>query len=109
MSAESHERHRFEKAVKSQAGRRLRAAKGEGRGVLYWVGMFGLVGWSVALPTVLGIALGIYLDDRWPSQVSWTLTLLLGGLLAGCLTAWRWLRAGGGEFQPDHSKEKNDS
>lgn len=56
------------------------------------LGMFGLVGWSVALPTVLGIALGIWLDSRSTSGYSWTLMLMIGGLLLGAITAWYWVR-----------------
>ena len=41
----------------------------------YGLGMFGLVGWSVAVPTVAGIALGIWIDRNWPGDVTWTLTL----------------------------------
>jgi len=85
------ETREFEDAIETQTRRRMRSLRGEQRGVLFWVGMFGLVGWSVALPTLLGTALGIYIDRRWPSTYSWTLTLLFAGLLFGCLTAWRWL------------------
>jgi ATP synthase protein I len=96
---------RFETAVKSQTRRRFRAAQGEGRGVLYWVGMFGLIGWSVALPTVLGIALGLYIDGRWESRFSWTLMLLFAGLVVGCLTAWRWMHS---ESPTESTKERNE-
>lgn len=54
--------------------------------------MFGLVGWSVAIPAVLGIALGIWLDRAFPSRLSWTLTLLIAGLVLGCLNAWYWIK-----------------
>lgn len=53
---------------------------------------FGMVGWSVALPTVLGIALGAWIDRRWPSPNSWTLMLLALGLMVGCANAWWWVQ-----------------
>ena len=53
--------------------------------------MMGLVGWSVAIPTLLGTALGLWLDRRYPGPHSWTLALLLGGLVLGCWNAWHWL------------------
>jgi ATP synthase protein I len=56
------------------------------------MGMFGLVGWSVAIPTLLGVALGWWLDDVWPQDFSWTLTFLIVGLGVGCLNAWFWVR-----------------
>jgi ATP synthase protein I len=53
--------------------------------------MSGLIGWSVALPTLAGAILGIWLDQRHPQKFSWTLTLLLAGLLLGCFNAWHWV------------------
>ena len=42
--------------------------------------MMGLIGWSVAVPTVLGAALGLWLDQHYPGTHSWTLALLMAGL-----------------------------
>lgn len=81
--------------VGSKAARRIKA-RGERRHNLWFgLGMFGLVGWSVAIPTVAGIALGLWLDRTWPSPISWTLTLLFVGMVLGCLNAWRWLKREG--------------
>lgn len=54
--------------------------------------MFGLVGWSVAVPTLLGIALGWWLDRHFPGPPSWTLMFLLLGLALGCYQAWQWIK-----------------
>jgi ATP synthase protein I len=77
--------------VASEVARRRRAEKNRGRGV--WVGldMMGLIGWSVVVPTLLGAALGIWLDDRHPGSYSWTLSLMGLGLVVGCLNAWQWV------------------
>ena len=58
-----------------------------------WLGlrMFGLVGWAVTIPTLLGIALGVWLDRQVQSRYSWTLMLLLIGLALGCFNAWYWV------------------
>ncbi len=61
----------------------------------YGLGMFGLVGWSVAVPVVAGIALGAWIDRRWPGEVSWTLTLLIGGAILGGFHAWYWIQREG--------------
>jgi len=61
----------------------------------YGLGMFGLVGWSVAVPIVAGIALGIWIDGKWPGEVSWTLTLLLAGAVLGAFNAWHWVQREG--------------
>lgn len=61
----------------------------------YGLGMFGLVGWSVAVPVVAGVALGGWIDRRWPGEVSWTLALLLAGALLGAFNAWYWVQREG--------------
>jgi ATP synthase protein I len=53
--------------------------------------MSGLIGWSVAVPTLAGVALGVWLDKRHPGTFSWTLALLVAGLMIGCLNAWFWV------------------
>jgi ATP synthase protein I len=70
-----------------KAARKLKARRDYTHGVWYGLGMMGLVGWSVATPTVLGAALGLWLDKRYPGPHSWTLTLLI----IGCLNAWHWV------------------
>lgn len=56
----------------------------------FWrsLALLGLVGWSVALPTLLGALAGAWVDHHWPSRFSWTLMLLVTGLVLGCLNAW---------------------
>ena len=51
----------------------------------------GLIGWSVAVPTLGGILLGVWLDRRYPGAFSWTLALLFAGLFIGCANAWYWV------------------
>ncbi len=81
----------FSRQVGDKASRKLRAQRHISRTIWYGLGMMGLVGWSVAVPTLLGAALGIWLDKRYPGSHSWTLTLLLIGLISGCFNAWHWV------------------
>ena len=53
--------------------------------------MFGVIGWSVAIPTVGGALLGGWLDRVAPQKFSWTLALILGGLVVGVIVAWDWV------------------
>jgi len=55
------------------------------------LGAFGVVGWSIALPTVDGALLGLWLDRVVPQRFSWTLALMLGGIALGALVAWDWI------------------
>lgn len=71
--------------------RRARAVRRGEESVWFGLGMFGLVGWSVSVPTLVFLALGIWIDRTWPSRYSWTLMLLLLGVGLGCLNAWYWL------------------
>jgi ATP synthase protein I len=78
-------------AVGEKAARKLRARRRREENVWFGLGMFGMVGWSVAMPTLALLALGIWVDRRWPSPYSWTLMLLLLGIGLGCLNAWYWV------------------
>lgn len=78
--------------VGRKAERKLRARREVERTAWFWLGMFGLVGWSIAIPALIGVALGVWIDQRWPGPVSWTLTLLIIGITIGCLNAWYWIK-----------------
>jgi ATP synthase protein I len=86
------ERDDFAGNLEKKVQRKLRARRQGDRGVWYGIGMMGLVGWAVAVPTLLFVALGIWMDRRWNDGVSWTLTLLLVGVVLGCLNAWFWVK-----------------
>ncbi len=79
-------------AITRKARRKLAARKRGERGAWFGLGMFGLVGWAVAVPTVLGTALGLWIDSATGSERSWTLALLLAGVAVGCLNAWYWIQ-----------------
>lgn len=80
----------FRRTVRDKAARKRRA-RDRRDDVWFWLGMFGLVGWSVATPTLAGVALGVWIDERTDTTVSWTLTLLVVGLAVGCGIAWYWI------------------
>jgi len=86
------ERQALDEEVGRQARRKLRARRRESRSAWFGLGMFGLVGWSVALPALIGTAVGLWLDERYPGEVSWTLTFLIIGVAVGCMNAWFWVR-----------------
>jgi len=81
--------------IARKARRMEEARKRRRESAWYGFGMFGLVGWSVAVPVVAGIALGIWIDKRWPGEVSWTLTFLIIGAMLGALNAWYWIQREG--------------
>jgi ATP synthase protein I len=69
----------------------LKARRHPGQGVWFGLGMMGLIGWSVVVPTLLGAGLGLWLDKHHPGGHSWTLALLVAGLVIGCANAWHWV------------------
>ena len=73
----------------------LRREKARGRrkdSVWAWLATFGLVGWTVVVPTVLGLALGRFLEDRIEGSVNFTITFLVVGAAVGLWMAWHWVR-----------------
>ncbi|PRC91929.1 AtpZ/AtpI family protein [Solimicrobium silvestre] len=81
----------FSRKVGEQEMRKLRAQRRTIQGVWFGLGMMGLVGWSVVVPTLVGAAIGIWIDKHYPAGHSWTLTLLITGLCLGCFNAWHWV------------------
>ena len=78
--------------VGAKAQRKLHARRSVTTGVWFGLGTMGLVGWSVVVPTLLGAALGIWLDKHHAmTRLSWTLALLMAGLVVGCFNAWHWV------------------
>ncbi|MEO8392270.1 MAG: AtpZ/AtpI family protein [Chloroflexota bacterium] len=94
----------FSREIGAKAERKLKARRNSASGVWFGLGTMGLIGWSVVVPTLLGTAFGIWLDNRHPGNHSWTLMLLVVGLLIGCLNAWHWVTKQDKEIQ----KEQDD-
>ena len=82
---------KFARKLGTAEKRKIHAREHKEESVWFGLGTFGLVGWSVAIPTLIGLALGIWLDSALPLGFSWTLTLLFAGIVAGCLNAWYWI------------------
>lgn len=55
------------------------------------LGVFGVIGWSIAIPTVAGAFLGMWLNRVAPQDFSWPIALILGGVVIGAIGAWRWI------------------
>ena len=81
----------FTQQVAAKEARKLRARQEHNQSLWFGLGLLGLIGWSIVVPTLLGLALGLWQDGRFPSQFSWTLMLMVAGLGLGCLNAWKWV------------------
>lgn len=91
VSATADEQNDFKRAVESKRRQKLKSKKDGRFPPLFGLGMFGVIGWSIVLSTLAGIAFGVWIDDMWPSQISWTVTMLFVGVTMGCANAWYWL------------------
>lgn len=80
----------FIRKVDEQSRRKLRSQKNP-ETVWFGLGMMGLIGWSVIVPTMLGAIFGSWLDKVRVTGHSWTLALIVAGLCLGCLNAWLWM------------------
>lgn len=93
-------------AIGLKAARKLKARRQRTQGVWVGLGMMGLVGWSVVVPTLLGAALGLWLDKHYPGSHPWTLALLMAGLVLGCFNAWVWVAK---EDKAMHEEQEEDN
>lgn len=95
----------FREQVKKKAQRKKGTLDNNKKSIWLGLGMMGIVGWSVVVPTVLGTALGIWLDKKYSQSFSWTLTFLIVGLFVGCMIAWHWVIK---EDKEMHEKKKEN-
>jgi ATP synthase protein I len=99
---------RLSEQIGLKAKRKLRAQRHSGMGRWFGLGMMGLIGWSIAIPTLLGTALGVWLDKHYGDERSWTLALLLAGLVLGCFTAWSWVNKEDQAIRDTNEDEEQD-
>jgi len=98
----------FSREVGAKAARKLKARRNPKQGVWFGLGMMGIIGWSVVVPTLLGTAVGVWLDNRHSGTHSWTLMLLVIGLVIGCLNAWHWVAKEDKEMRDEQENNKDE-
>jgi len=82
----------FTRKIGTKEARRIKGRTRKDNGLWFGLGVFGIIGWSVVIPTLIGTAIGIWIDRTWPSRFSWTLMLLIFGVGLGCFNAWYWVK-----------------
>ena len=90
QDADKSKANSFSKQIAEKEKRKLKALRTKNN-VWFGLGMMGMVGWSVVVPALLGTLSGVWLDKRYPQTFSWTLTLLIAGLITGSAIAWYWV------------------
>lgn len=82
---------RLDESVRLHRERRERAQREGRRSIGEDLAMIGVIGWTVVVPTLLGIFAGRWLDRRFATGIFWTLGLLVAGIAVGCVLAWQRL------------------
>lgn len=82
---------RLDEAVRRLRERRARASREGRRSIGQDLALIGVIGWTVVIPTLLGIYVGRLLDRLFRSGIFWTLGLLVVGVTLGCALAWQRL------------------
>jgi ATP synthase protein I len=82
----------FTKKIGAKEARKIKGKSQKDEGIWFGLGVFGIVGWSIVIPTLIGTAIGLWIDGAWPSRFSWTLMLMIMGVALGCLNAWYWVK-----------------
>lgn len=81
----------FSHKVGEKEDRKIKSLRENKKSVWFGLGMMGMIGWSVAVPALLGILIGLWLDRKYPQPFSWTLMLLVVGVFTGSILAWYWV------------------
>ncbi len=89
MIQKSEDHDRLDNAVRLRKDRRARWDREGERSVGRNLALIGVLGWSIIVPTLLGILAGRAIDRHVGSGVVFTCCFLVAGLALGCAIAWR--------------------
>ncbi|AVR44435.1 ATP synthase subunit [Christiangramia fulva] len=105
MRSDKEQDRDFSRKVGEKEERKIRSLRENKRSVWFGLGMMGMVGWSVAVPALLGVLTGLWLDKKYPQTFSWTLTLLVIGVFIGSIIAWYWVEKEDREIHNNKDQE----
>jgi ATP synthase protein I len=94
VSPAPRDRDPLDKAVHTRQERRALWRREGERSLGQNLAMIGALGWTVVIPTLIGIFAGRWLDREFHSGIFWTLGLLVAGLTIGCAMAWQRIQRG---------------
>ncbi len=82
----------LDRAIRAHRERQARGRQEGRRSIGQDLALIGVMGWTIVVPTLLGIFAGRWLDGRFRTGIFWTLGLLTAGLALGCSLAWQRLQ-----------------
>ena len=78
-------------SIRRRTARRQRAEREGEPSLGRYLAQVGVLGWTIVLPTLIGMFIGRWLDQRLGTGIFWTGPLLIIGVVIGCWAAWRWM------------------
>ncbi|MEZ7893528.1 MAG: AtpZ/AtpI family protein [Candidatus Wallbacteria bacterium] len=99
----------FTRTIGEKEERKVKARAEKPQSIWFGVGMAGVIGWSVSVPILIGVAAGLWLDNNYPMKHSWTLSLISLGVFVGCLNAWQWVEREGERIKKERQKKEDDN
>jgi len=103
------DRARLTQRVGQQEARKLKARRQQHKALWLGFSVTGLIGWGVVVPSLLGLAAGIWIDAHYPRMHCWTLMLLRLGIFVGCLNAWYWISRELDAIRRDQEEQPEES
>lgn len=82
---------RVARAAKSAANREARGRAEPEPSLASRLGQIGILGWTIVVPTLLGLFIGRWLDRFFATRVFFSAPLLMIGAAAGLWSAWKWM------------------
>lgn len=55
------------------------------------LGQIGILGWTIVVPTLIGVVVGHWLDRLFGTKVFFSAPLIMIGAAFGMWSAWRWM------------------
>lgn len=55
------------------------------------LGQIGILGWTIVVPTLIGVLLGHWLDRHFGTKVFFSAPLIMLGAAFGMWSAWKWM------------------
>ncbi|HVJ32725.1 MAG TPA: AtpZ/AtpI family protein [Terriglobia bacterium] len=79
------------KAAERAAERAKRAREEPEPSLGVRLGQIGILGWTIVVPTLIGIFLGRWLDRQFATGIFFSAPLLMIGAAIGFWSAWKWM------------------
>ena len=80
-------------AIRQQRERRRDWTREGEPSMARYVGQIGVLGWIIVAPTLIGLFIGRWLDQRFGTGIFCSAPLLGIGDVIGCWSAWKWVNS----------------